>query len=65
MAGFTTVQSVGSPADVPLRNAINKGEIPGPRIFTSAEPLMGQGEKSGTPDQIRASSGSKRPRARI
>ncbi|MGA9567117.1 MAG: amidohydrolase family protein [Candidatus Korobacteraceae bacterium] len=54
MAGFTTVQSVGSPADVPLRNAINKGEIPGPRIFTSAEPLMGQGEKSGTPDQIRA-----------
>ena len=54
MAGFTTVQSVGSPADVPLRDAINKGEIPGPRILTSAEPLMGQGEKSGTPEQIRA-----------
>jgi imidazolonepropionase-like amidohydrolase len=54
MAGFTTVQSVGSPADIPLRDAINKGEIPGPRILTSAEPLMGQGEKSGTPDQIRA-----------
>ena len=54
MAGFTTVQSVGNPADVPLRDAINKGEIPGPRILTSAEPLMGQGEKSGTPDQIRA-----------
>lgn len=54
MAGFTTVQSVGSPADVPLRDAINKGGIPGPRIFTSAEPLMGQGEKSGTPDEIRA-----------
>jgi imidazolonepropionase-like amidohydrolase len=54
MAGFTTVQSVGSPANVPLRDAINKGEIPGPRILTSAEPLMGQGEKSGGPEQIRA-----------
>lgn len=54
MAGFTTVQSVGSPADVPLRSAIAKGEIPGPRILTSATPLMGQGEKSGTPEQIRA-----------
>src|SRR6516165_460908 len=53
MAGFTTVQSVGSPADIPLRNAIAKGEIPGPRILTSAEPLMGQGEKTGTPDEIR------------
>ena len=53
MAGFTTVQSVGAPADVPLRDAIAKGEIPGPRILTSVEPLMGQGEKSGTPEQIR------------
>jgi len=54
MAGFTTVQSIGSTADIPLRDAINKGEIPGPRILTSAEPLVGQGERSGTPDQIRA-----------
>jgi imidazolonepropionase-like amidohydrolase len=54
MAGFTTIQSVGNPADIPLRDAIDKGEIPGPRILTSAEPLMGQGEESGTPDQIRA-----------
>jgi len=54
MAGFTTVQSVGSPADVPLRDAIAKGELPGPRILTSATPLMGQGEKSGTPNDIRA-----------
>jgi imidazolonepropionase-like amidohydrolase len=53
MAGFTTVQSVGSPADVPLRNAIAKGQIPGPRILTSVAPLMGQGEKSGTPEEIR------------
>jgi imidazolonepropionase-like amidohydrolase len=54
MAGFTTVQSVGSPTDVPLRDAITKGEIPGPRILTAIEPLEGQGEKTGTPDEIRA-----------
>jgi imidazolonepropionase-like amidohydrolase len=53
MAGFTTVQSVGSPTDVPLRDAIAKGEIPGPRILTAVEPLEGKGEKTGTPDQIR------------
>jgi imidazolonepropionase-like amidohydrolase len=53
-AGFTTVQSVGSPADVPLRDAIAKGSIPGPRILTAVEPLFGQGEKTGTPDEIRA-----------
>ena len=54
MAGFTTVQSVGNLNDIPLRDAINKGELPGPRILTSAEPLFGQGEKSGTPDEVRA-----------
>ena len=32
MAGFTTVQSVGSPNDIPLRDAIAKGILPGPRI---------------------------------
>jgi imidazolonepropionase-like amidohydrolase len=54
MAGFTTVQSVGSPADVPLRDAIAKGLLPGPRILTAVEPLMGRGEETGTPDEIRA-----------
>jgi imidazolonepropionase-like amidohydrolase len=54
MAGFTTVQSVGSPADIPLRDAIAKGVLPGPRILTSAEPLTGRGEQTGTPDEIRA-----------
>ncbi|HEU0207811.1 MAG TPA: amidohydrolase family protein [Candidatus Udaeobacter sp.] len=53
MAGFTTVQSVGSPMDVPLRDAIAKGALPGPRILTAVQPLEGQGEKTGTPDQIR------------
>jgi len=54
IAGFTTVQSVGSPADVPLRDAISKGSLPGPRILTAVEPLVGQGEKTGTPAEIRA-----------
>jgi len=54
MAGFTTVQSVGNPADIPLRDAIAKGELAGPRILTAAQPLLGQGAASGTPDEIRA-----------
>jgi len=54
MAGFTTVQSVGSTADLPLRNAIAQGMLPGPRILTAAEPLFGRGEQTGTPDEVRA-----------
>jgi imidazolonepropionase-like amidohydrolase len=54
MAGFTTVQSVGSPTDVPLRDAIAKGLIPGPRILTAIDPIMGRGEATGTPEEIRA-----------
>jgi imidazolonepropionase-like amidohydrolase len=54
MAGFTTVQSVGSPHDIPLRDAIAKGILPGPRILTANEPLEGRGEATGTPDEIRA-----------
>src|SRR5438132_9608254 len=45
MAGFTTIQSVGSPTDVPLRDAIAKGLLPGPRILTAIEPLTGRGER--------------------
>ena len=54
MAGFTTVQDVGSPTTVPLRDAIAKGVLTGPRILTAVETLSGQGEKTGTPDEIRA-----------
>src|SRR5437762_11363341 len=54
MAGFTTVQSVGSPNDVLLRDAIAKGLLPGPRILTAVEPLAGRGPQTGTPDEIRA-----------
>jgi imidazolonepropionase-like amidohydrolase len=54
MAGFTTVQSVGAPNDIPLRDAIARGILPGPRILTANEPLEGRGEATGTPDEIRA-----------
>ncbi len=54
MAGFTTVQSPGALNDIPLRDAIAKGKLAGPRILTAAEPLFGQGEKTGTPEEIRA-----------
>ena len=53
-AGFTTIQSVGAPADVPLRDAIASGSIPGPRILTAIRPLVGRGPRTGTPAQIRA-----------
>ena len=54
MAGFTTVQSVGSQTDVPLRQSIARGLLPGPRVLTAVEALFGQGEKTGTPEEIRA-----------
>jgi imidazolonepropionase-like amidohydrolase len=48
-AGFTTVQSVGSEHDKDLRDAINRGEIPGPRILTSLQPIA---DAKLTPDEI-------------
>lgn len=35
MGGFTTVQSLGSPLDAELRDAIARGDVPGPRVLTS------------------------------
>jgi len=49
-AGFTTVQSLGAPADRDLREAIARGAIPGPRILTAVQPLS---DGRLTPDQIR------------
>ena len=54
MAGFTTVQNVGSPTTVPLRDAIADGSIPGPRILTAIDPLAGRGDQTGTTDEIRS-----------
>jgi len=54
MAGFTTIESLGARNDLPLRDAIARGKIPGPRILTAVEPLEGRGEATGTPEEIRA-----------
>lgn len=53
MGGFTTVQSVGAETDALLRDAINHGEIPGPRILTAIRPLSGGGRVNRTPEEIR------------
>jgi len=50
MAGFTTVQSVGAMSDKPLRDAINRGVLPGPRILSSLGQISNQ---KWTTDQIR------------
>jgi imidazolonepropionase-like amidohydrolase len=54
MAGFTTVQNVGGPAALALRDAIERGSLPGPRILTAVEGLAGRGAATGTPEQLRA-----------
>lgn len=38
-AGFTTVRDVGSDIGLGLRDAVDEGEIPGPRIYTSGKPF--------------------------
>jgi imidazolonepropionase-like amidohydrolase len=50
-AGFTTVQSLGSPTDVALREAIARGAVPGPRVLTSAGQID---PRSRTTEELRA-----------
>lgn len=40
LGGVTTVQSLGAPIDKTLREAINRGTLPGPRILTAIEPIF-------------------------
>src|SRR5579862_109700 len=51
MGGFTTIQSVGAEVDGPVRDLINSGQLPGPRIITSLRAIY---DNTGTPEQIRA-----------
>lgn len=51
LGGFTTVQSLGAEADKPVRDFINAGILPGPRILTALRPIT---EATGSPEQIRA-----------
>ncbi|MGZ8831093.1 MAG: amidohydrolase family protein, partial [Thermoanaerobaculia bacterium] len=50
MGGITTVQSLGSPTDKPLRDAFIRGTLPGPRILTAIDPIF---DEKLTPDQLR------------
>lgn len=49
--GITTVQSLGAPTDAPLRDALARGVLPGPRILTAVEPLY---DEKLTPEALRA-----------
>ncbi len=51
LGGVTTIQSPGSPLDQPLRDAIARGDVPGPRILTSLEPFE---NPHLSPDSLRA-----------
>jgi imidazolonepropionase-like amidohydrolase len=48
--GFTTVQSVGAAIDAPVRDRIDDGLLPGPRVLTSIRQITSQ---SGDPDALR------------
>jgi imidazolonepropionase-like amidohydrolase len=49
-AGFTTIQSVGGPEDIDLRDAVNRQQIPGPRILTSISQIN---DRRLSPDSLR------------
>ncbi len=49
--GFTTVQSVGSKSDAPVRDHVNTGSLPGPRILTSVRQIT---KDSGDPEALKA-----------
>jgi imidazolonepropionase-like amidohydrolase len=50
LSGITTVQSLGDLVDKPLRDAIARGDIPGPRILTSLQSIF---ESTGDADALR------------
>jgi imidazolonepropionase-like amidohydrolase len=49
--GFTTVQSVGAAIDGSVRDRINRGLLPGPRVLTSLRQIT---NRSGDPAALRA-----------
>jgi imidazolonepropionase-like amidohydrolase len=52
LGGFTTIQSMDGV--VALREAAARGGLPAPRIVSIVEPLVGRGEQTGTPAEVRA-----------
>lgn len=54
-AGFTTVRDLGgSGVNVALRNAVNAGKVPGPRIFTAEKSLATTGGHADPTNGVRA-----------
>ena len=51
LGGFTTIQSMDGV--VALREAVARGGLPAPRIVSIVEPLVGRGEQTGTPEEVR------------
>ena len=49
-AGFTTVQTLAAPVDKTVRDAINAGALPGPRVLTSIHEMH---DNSGDPAKLR------------
>jgi imidazolonepropionase-like amidohydrolase len=49
-AGFTTVQTLAAPVDKTVRDAINAGALPGPRVLTSIHQIH---DNSGDPAKLR------------
>ena len=50
MSGVTTVQSIGAADDADLKEWIERGTIPGPRVLTSLGMVRGE---TGSPEEIR------------
>ena len=48
--GFTTVQSVGAAIDGQVRDIVNRGLLPGPRILTSLRQIQGTNQDKTRPD---------------
>ncbi len=55
MAGFTTVRNLGAQEyiDIGLRNAVNRGVIPGPRILTAVKSLGSTGGHCDSTNSLR------------
>src|SRR4029434_10902676 len=50
MAGFSTIECADTPPDKPLRDAIARGVLPGPRILTSLGQMI---DARLTPEELR------------
>ena len=57
MAGITTVQSMGARIDGPVRDALARGELPGPRLLTTYEWIT-EGDEDELRSEVRERVGS-------